>query len=182
MPQGYTGGFGSRGGKNYWYDAIQSLQPYYSQYRPEAGKVTESDILGKSRRLDEDTKQLIERLKLEQLERDYEEQELAAQKGYLKKAQESSQRQTIGTAAITAAKGLTGTKLGEQLLSQIAKIGATRYMVSGSSMPIELGFGAAAASALPQLLLAYGAFKWAQSLGFLPGLGKNLFKPNKWRL
>jgi len=46
MAQGYAGGMSS-GGRNYWYGTMQSLRPYQSSYRPEEGKIIESNIAGK---------------------------------------------------------------------------------------------------------------------------------------
>ena len=179
MGQGYTGGLGSRGGKNYWYDAMQSLQPYRSGFREQEGEVAESGILGKSRRLDSETKQIIENLKLQQLENKYEEEDLAQQTKIQKTALGKQKAGNVGTAAFTGVK-LLGSEKVKNAMFRMAVKGAYRTgLGSGASGLIgNAGLSLMGIPGLQPLMFAFGAAKWAQSMGLLD---KNLFKPRKWR-
>ncbi len=168
MGSGYTGGFGSRGGKSYWYETMQQL-PYTSRFR-DTSKTTEGNIAGKAQNLDLQTKEMMNNLQLEELERKYAKEEEAQMKRLNDRQVGRQKDTTIGTGLMTAAKFIPSTALGGgKLLTTLFNTGA------------GVGLGSAVAPALAvanPVLLALGALKWAQGAGLVD---KNLLKPWKWR-
>jgi len=168
MAQGYAGGMSS-GGRNYWYGTMQSLRPYQSSYRPEEGKITESDIAGKSRRLDEDTKNLINQLDLQALEEKYQQKELAGEERIQKRALDRQKQSTTGSMALTAAKFVPPlTHIGRGLATGL-------FNTAGG-----VGIGSTIApilSTMSPLLLGVGMVKLLQGAGLLD---RKLFRPWEW--
>ena len=165
MAQGYAGGMSS-GGRNYWYGTMQSLRPYQSSYRPEEGKITESNIAGKSRRLDEDTKNLINQLDLQALEEKYQQKELAGEERIQKRALDRQKQSTTGSAALSAGKALGS--------SAIAK-GALTFLGKRAGLGLATSYGLA--SAASPILLGIGMVKLLQGAGLLD---RKLLRPWDW--
>jgi len=163
MAQGYAGGMSS-GGRNYWYGTMQSLRPYQSSYRPEEGKIVESNIAGKSRRLDEDTKSLINQLDLQALEEKYQQKELAGEERIQKRALDRQQQSTTGSVALTTSRML-GTNIGKQLLTGLFNTGG------------GVGLGASIAPVIAPVMLGIGMVKLLQGAGLLD---RKLLRPWDW--
>ena len=167
---GRTGG--QQGGS--WYNTLQSI-PYQSQYRENQG--IDSQIKGQVRNLDNQTTELLNRLKLQEIERDYENKELKLkEKEAEREGSRASGQQQLATAAMLS-KGKK--EIAKQAGNALIKLAPQ------SGIGSAVGMGAFnAISALSPWMMALG---FAKALGaenklvdIFGGRAKNALSPMKW--